>query len=153
MFDSIRKNEQAGFFSKRQQLFIKYTFFVLIDLCVLNLFHEFWDAVYVESFSVSLLVAILLQALLQITIAIEHRVAKIFKDKEGLKNKILRMLSTWFVLFVSKLIILEAIDFAFGEGVAFGGAGGHGLLAFIIVIVVMVVFEQIFVRTYKSLGK
>lgn len=153
MFDSIRKNEQAGSFSKRQQLFIKYTFFVLIDLCVLNLFHEFWDAVYVESFSVSLLVAILLQALLQITIAIEHRVAKIFKDKVGLKNKILRMLSTWFVLFVSKLIILEAIDFAFGEGVTFGGAGGHGLLAFIIVIVVMIVFEQIFVRTYKSLGK
>ncbi len=90
MIDSIIKNEQAGSFSRRQQLFVRYTFFVLIDLAVLNLFNEFWGNVSIEYFSISLLAALLLQILLQLTIAIEHRVANIFKDSSGLKTKILR---------------------------------------------------------------
>jgi len=32
MRDSIVKNEHAGYFSKRQQFFARYTFFVLVDL-------------------------------------------------------------------------------------------------------------------------
>jgi hypothetical protein len=54
----------AGSFSRRQQLFIRYTFLVLVDLTVLNLFDEYWDDVALTSFSASLLAAILLQALL-----------------------------------------------------------------------------------------
>ena len=80
MIDSILKNEHAGSFSRRQQLFFKYTYFVLIDLAVLNLFNEYWSNVFIESFSISLLTALLLQVLLQATIAIEHRVANIFKN-------------------------------------------------------------------------
>jgi len=42
------QNESAGSFSKRQQLFIRYTLAVLVDLTVLNLFNEYWDFVYFE---------------------------------------------------------------------------------------------------------
>ncbi|MCH8946031.1 MAG: hypothetical protein IH789_00190, partial [Acidobacteria bacterium] len=115
------QNENGGSFSKRQQLFTRYTLAVLVDLTVLNLFNEYWDFVYIEYFTISLLTAVLLQFLLQVTIAIEHRVAGYFKSKTGLGAKVLRGLSIWAILIASKLVILEAINFAFGESVKFSG--------------------------------
>jgi hypothetical protein len=151
MIDSILKNEHAGSFSRRQQLFFKYTYFVLIDLTVLNLFNEYWDNVFIESFSISLLAAFLLQALLQITIAIEHRVAKYFIAKTSLKAKIFRALSTWAILFSSKLVILEAINISFGDSVLFSGPI-HGLVAFIIVVIAIIIAEQMMLWIYRSLA-
>ncbi len=148
--DSIIKNEHAGSFSRRQQLFFRYSFLVLIDLTVINLFNEFWGYVYIESFSISLLAALLLQVLLQVTVMIEHRVANYFKKKSGLQAKILRGLSTWGILFASKLIILQAINISFGKDVLFSGPV-HGLVSFIVVVIAIIVAEQLFYRVYKSL--
>ena len=124
---------------------------MLVDLTVLNLFNEYWDFVYFEYFTISLLTAILLQFLLQVTIAIEHRVADYFKAKTGLRAKVLRGLSTWTILFVSKLVILEAINFAFGDSVVFSGPI-HGLVAFIIVVIAIIIVEQAITRIYNSLA-
>ena len=151
MIDRFVTNERTGSFSRRQQLFFKYTFFVLIDLTVLNLFNEYWDYVFIEFFSVSLLAALLLQVLLQVTIAIEHRVAEFFKGTPGLKAKILRGLSTWAILFGSKLAILEAINISFGDSVLFGGPV-HGVIAFIIVVIAIIIAEQFFMWIYRSLA-
>ncbi len=151
MIDGILQNKHAGSFSRRQQLFFKYAFFVLIDLTVLNLFNQYWDLVFIEKFSISLLAALLLQVLLQVTIAIEHRVANFFKEKPGVKAKILRGLSTWAILFGSKLIILEAINISFGSSVLFSGPV-HGLVAFILVVIAIIVAEQIFLWIYRSLA-
>ena len=151
MINSILENEQAGTFSRRQQLFFRYTFLVLIDLVVLNLFNEYWGYVHIEMFSISLLAAMLLQVLLQLTIAIEHRVAKYFKAKSGLPARVLRGLSTWGILFVSKLVILEAINIAFGSSVVFSGPV-HGLVSFIIVVIAIIIAEQLFLRIYRSLA-
>ena len=77
--------------SRKQQLFTRYVLAVLIDLTVLNLFSQYWDYVFIESFSISLLAAILLQVLLQTTFIVEHRAANyFFGDKAGLKIKIMR---------------------------------------------------------------
>ena len=151
MINDIFLNEHAGSFSKRQKLFFRYAFFILIDLTVLNLFSEYWDLVFIESFSISLLTALLLQALLQITIAIEHRVANLFKDKPGIKPKILRGLSAWAIIFASKLVILEAINISFGSSVVFSGPI-HGLVAFILVVTGIIAAEQLFSWMYRSLA-
>lgn len=151
MIDDILQNKHAGAFSRRQQFFLRYTFLVLIDLTVLNLFNQYWDLVFIEYFSISLLTALLLQVLLQITIAIEHRVANFFKEKSGIKAKILRGLSTWAIIFGSKLVILEAINISFGSSVLFSGPI-HGLVAFILVVIVIIVTEQIFLWIYRSLA-
>lgn len=152
MIKSIIENEQVGTISRRQQLFLKYIVLVLINLVVINLFNEHWDFVYIELFSISLLTAALLQILLQITVAIEHKVANFFKQKTGLTFKILRGISTWGILFASKLIILQAINLAFGESVSFSGPV-HGLVAFIIVIITMIIVEQLVFRIYWSLAE
>jgi hypothetical protein len=149
--DEDLDEEIAGSYSRRQRIFLSFTFAVLVDLAVLNLFDEFWDYVYIEYFSISLLAALLLQSLLRVTISIEHRVASYFKKQSGLKAKILRGLSTWGILFGSKFVILEAINIAFGDDVLFTGPI-HGLLAFIVVVIAVIVAEQIFSRVYRSLA-
>jgi hypothetical protein len=61
--------------STRQRLFIRYFAAVLVDLVVLNLFVEYWRHVVIDSFTISLLCAILLQVLVKATIVVEQRVA------------------------------------------------------------------------------
>ena len=137
--------------STRQRLVLRYFMGVLIDLVVLNLFNEYSDKVSIHSFTVSLLAAVLLQALLKATIALEHQVAVFFKDKPGAFNTFLRFFGAWLVLFGSKFVILEALSFAFGDGVRFEGAF-HGLIALIIVIVTMLIVEEALVRMFRKLG-
>lgn len=136
--------------SSRQKLFLRYFTAILIDLVVINLFAEHWHQVVIQSFSVSLMVALLLQIMLQITLRLEHRVADYFSAKPGKLSRFMRFFSAWVILFLSKFVMLWAIDFAFGNQVMFGGPL-HGALAFIGVIVVMLVAEEAIVRFYKRL--
>lgn len=136
--------------NKRQHLFIKYTFAILVDLTVLNLFDEYCDFVTLSSFSISLIAAILLQLLLQITLKIEHKVADYFKSKEGLQAKVLRVLSAWGILFISKLVMLKAIDFLFPINIHFTGPI-HGAVAFIAVIIAMILAEQGVIKIHHML--
>ena len=137
--------------SDRQRLFLRYFTGVLIDLVVLNLFDEYSDKVAIDSFTISLLAAVLLQALLKATIALEHKVAVFFKNRPGGFNTFLRFFGAWLVLFGSKFVILEALALAFGDRVRFEGAL-HGLVWLIIVVVVMLVAEELVVRLYRKIG-
>jgi len=145
------QDESVGSFNRRQQLFLRYIFGVLVDLTVLNMFNEYWDLVFIELFSISLLTAILLQFLLQVTIHIEHRTAEYFKKHPGVKGKVYRGFATWAILFISKLVILEAINFAFGDSVVFGGPF-HGLVSFIVVVVAIMAAEKLLLWVYRSLA-
>jgi hypothetical protein len=137
--------------SNNQQLFLRYFTAILIDLVVLDLFAEYWDLVTIESFSISLLAALLLQVLLKLTLVVEHQVALLFKGKSGAMAKFLRVFCAWVVLFSSKFIILFAIDFVFGEAVLFGGPF-HGVVVFIAVVIAMLATEELIVRFYRSLA-
>lgn len=149
--DQYLQDEFAGTYSVRQQLFLRYLTLVLVDLAVLNLFEEYWDWVTIGSFTISLFAAAVLQLLLALTIKLEHRVAAYFKKKSGAGAKALQFLSAWAILFVSKIVILESLNFFFGERVVFDGPL-HGLISFIAVVVVMLITEQGIIRIYKALG-
>ena len=137
--------------SNNQRLFLRYYTGMLIHLVVLGLFSEWSDKVQVDSFTIALLAAVLLQALLKGTIAVEHWVAGHFKGKTGGWWKFARYFCAWLVLFGSKFVILEALSFAFGERVKFEGVL-HGLVWLIVVVVVMLIAEEIMVRVYRRLG-
>jgi len=139
-------------FSLRQLLFLKYTFFVLVDLAVLGLFNQYWELVYIETFTVAILTAMLLQFLMQLALKVEHIAADyFFGGKTGTHIKVMRGVSAWAIIFVSKLIILEAISLAFGDSVVFSGPV-HGVVSFIVVVVGIIVAEQTFLWIYRSLG-
>jgi membrane protease YdiL (CAAX protease family) len=137
--------------TNRQRLFLRYFTGILIDLVVLNLFVEYSDYVEVDSFTTSLLAALLLQVLLKLTIAIEHRVAAQFKKKPGKFWKFMRYFCAWLLIFGSKFVILEALAVFFGDKVQFGGPF-HGLVVLIVVVIVMLLVEEIIVRIYRRLA-
>ena len=136
----------------RQRLFARYFTAILIDLVVLNLFVEYSKRVHIDSFTTSLLAAVLLQILLAVTIAVEHRVAAYFKARPGGLMTFLRWFFAWLVLFGSKFVILEALTVAFGDKVRFEGRW-NGIVTLIVVIVAMLVAEELVARLYRRLGK
>ena len=99
-----------------------------------------------------MLAAILLQVLLKATLVLEHKVAGYFNAKSGGFARFMRYFTAWLILFGSKFVMLGAIDFAFGDDVLFAGPL-HGVLAFIVVVMVMLAAEEIALRTYRRLGR
>ena len=59
---------------------------------------------------------------------------------------------TWAILVISKFVMLEAVDLAFGERVHFGGRF-HGLVAFVAVIIAIIVAEAVVKRIYRRLDR
>lgn len=137
--------------STRQRMYLRYLTATLIDLTVLNLFNEHWAFVTVSSFTISIFAAILLQVLLKTTIALEHRVAAFFNARTGAGARFMRYFSAWLILFGSKLVMLGAIDFAFDDDVMFTGPL-HGIVAFIIVVVTMLIAEEAAARLFHRLA-
>jgi hypothetical protein len=107
--------------------------------------------VELDSFTVSLFAAFLLQVLLNLTLVIEHRIAAYFNAREGVAATVLRFFFAWLVLFGSKFVILAAVDLAFGDWVHFHGPM-HGVVAFVAVVVAMLAAEELIVRFYRRLA-
>lgn len=150
MTEEIQKTTIPETYNRRQKIFNKYIVFILIDLTVLGFFNQYWDYVFIETFSIAFLTAVLLQFLMQGALQIEHFAAHFFETKMGITSKVFRGFSAWVIIFISKLVILEAINLFFGESVVFSGPI-HGVAAFIIVVVVMVIAEQSIGWIYRSL--
>ncbi len=137
--------------SDRQRLFLRHFTGALVDLAVLGLFDEYSNKVHVYDFTTMLLAAILLQALLQLTIVAEHKVLHLFEGKTGAAWKGAKYFTAWLILFGSKFVILEALSFVFGDKVRFEGVF-HGIVWLIIVVVTMIVAEELVVRLYRKLA-
>jgi hypothetical protein len=142
--------ETVASISNHQRIFLRYLLLVLIDLTVLGFFAEYWSLVYIESFSIIFLAAVILQILLKITIVIEHKLASFFKDKPGITPKIFRFFTSWAVLFISKFIILYILNVLLGDKFVFSGPV-HGVVAFIVVVFSIIIVEQLVIRINNRL--
>jgi hypothetical protein len=150
MSNNFPEVASAEAMSTKQKLFLRYFTAILIDLLVLNLFAEHWHNVMVDSFTLSVFAAVLLQLLLKLTLVIESRVADYFNSRKGTLARVMRFVSAWAILFLSKFVILGAVYFTFGGSIAFSGPF-HGIVAFIVVVVVMLAAEEAMVRFYRRL--
>lgn len=131
---------QLGFFS--------WTKDVLIYIVVLNLFVEYVDAIVIDSFSISIFTAVLLKALLDLILGLEHRVAHYFEQRTGPLAKVLRVVFTWLILFLSKFLILEVVDIVFGDHVELGG-----FITVLSLVLVMMIAREVVQRIYLYLGR
>ena len=137
--------------NQRQRLFLMFTLFVLADLTVINLFDEYASNYFhISSFTASIVMAVILQILIVITIKIEHKIADFFKGKEGVINLILRILVTWALLFGSKIIMMKIVDLILGNKIEYYGPY-HGLGAFILIIIGMIIAENLLKKVFLSL--
>ena len=74
-----------------------------------------------ESFTLSLLTAILLKVALEVVIALKSRVIKRFHAATTRRGRIAAALSLWVVAAGSKLVVLELVALVFRDAVSLGG--------------------------------
>jgi len=133
--------------TRRQLVFFSWTKDVLIYVVVLNLFVEYVEKVVIDSFTISILTAILLKVLLDLILGLEHRVAHFFEAHPGNLSKFLRIMSTWLILFLSKFLILEAVDLVFGDHVELGK-----FVHVLSLVIALMVAREVVQRFYIVLG-
>lgn len=129
--------------SKRQIVFLSWTKDILIYTTVINLFVEFNPKIIIDSFTISIFTAVVLKILLEVILKLEHKVAS---KLEG--YKVIRFFAVWAILFGSKFLILEVIDFLFGDHVNLGK-----FWDVILLVIVMMVARVIIQKVFRSLGK
>lgn len=94
---------------------------VFVYVVVLNLAVEFVPSVISETFTISLLTAVLLKVVLEIVVRLKGRVKARFHAASSPAGKVLALLLLWAVLVGSKFAVLELVDLVFGDRVSLGG--------------------------------
>ena len=133
--------------TKAQEAYVSWYVDVLIYTVVLNLFVEYSEAVKIDSFTISILTALLLKLILVFLERIEGRVHHYFEQKAGTVWKVVGFVVTITILILGKLFILEAVNFVFGDRVELG----H-FVEVLVLILAMIVTRAIAVWFYKRLG-
>lgn len=133
--------------TEAQQRYTSWMKDVLVYTVVLNLFVEYSSAIVIDSFTISILTALLLKALLDLIIGLEHRTRSWFFSHEGSVYRVLGILTTWLILFLSKFVILEVVDIVFGDHVELGK-----FFQIVVLIVAMMVARRGMEAIYNRLG-
>ena len=101
---------------------------------VLNLFVEYFPAVISETFTLSLLTAVLLKVVLEVVLRAKKKVAARFRAATTSAGKVGAALLLWAVLFGSKFVVLEIINLVFGSRVSLGGFFSVTLLILLLML-------------------
>jgi hypothetical protein len=93
---------------------------VFVYVVVLNLAVEYLPAVITETFTLSLLTAVLLKLVLEVVVALKDRVKSRLRAATGPAGKIGGALLLWLLLVSSKFVVLELVALVFGDQVSLG---------------------------------
>jgi hypothetical protein len=107
---------------------------VFVYVVVLNLFVEYLPQVLSETFTLSLLTAVLLKGVLEVVVAAKNRVKARFRQASTPTGKVLAAVLLWLVLFGSKFLVLEAVNLVFGARVSLGGFFSVTLLILVLLL-------------------
>ena len=94
---------------------------VFVYVVVLNLFVEYLPVVISETFTLSLLTAVLLKAVLEVVVLAKKRVVTRFRQADTPTGKVVAGFLVWAVVFGSKFLVPEAVALVFGSRVSLGG--------------------------------
>ena len=121
---------------------------ILTYVAVLNLAAEYSEVVVIDSFTISLLTAVLLKVLLTIIVTAKSAVWGWARARESRFSTLVGALSVWAILFLSKFLILEAEDLIFGDHVELGG-----FVSVMALSAALMVAREAIQRTYLLLGQ
>lgn len=130
-----------------QRVFLSWAVDVLIYVVVLNLWVEWSEAKTIDSFTISILTAALLKVLLDLITAAKGRVLDWARQGDERGRRVAGLFGVWAILFLSKFLILEAVDVVFGDRVTLGGFVDVLLLA-----ATLMLARQAMAFTYRRLG-
>ena len=107
---------------------------IFVYMVVLNLFVEYLPQVLSETFTLSLLTAVLLKGVLEVVVAAKNRVKARFRQASTPIGKLAAAVMLWAVLFGSKFLVLEAVGLVFGSRVSLGGFFSVTLLILVLLL-------------------
>jgi hypothetical protein len=94
---------------------------VFVYVAVLNLAIEYLPAVISESFTLSLLTAVLLKLSLELVLVVKARAMTRFRGAMTVRTKLTAALLLWATAAGSKIVVLELVNLVFGDAVSLGG--------------------------------
>ncbi len=133
--------------SKKQQIFQEMVLGILLYTVVLGFFNDYSDILYISSYSVIFLVAVVMQVLTYFTFIVKGKVAGFFKNKDGFFNKSALVFGVWLVLFLSKFVFLWVIELLFPESVQISG-----FIGLLIIIALLTISQKIIEQAYNKLS-
>jgi hypothetical protein len=133
--------------SRHQSLFASWATDVLLNIVVLGLFVEYSDRIVIDSFTIVILAAVVLKALVAVTLGLEHRVRNFFLRRGGTVDRLLGIVTALAILFSSKFVILEVIDIIFRDDVEI-----DGFIPLVLLIITMIAAEQAISFIYERLS-
>ena len=144
MFSHKKRFTKGGerLVNNSQRLFLVYLICILVDMTILNIYAEFTHSVYIESFSITIFIAMFLQLLITLTKQAEHKISQFFGNKKGFFLKIKYFISLWALMFFSKVIMLHGANLIFRDKINFYGLF-DGLLAFVVLIISFLLGEYL----------
>ena len=107
---------------------------VFVYVVVLNLANEYVPTVITETFTVSLLTAVLLKVVLEGVVWVKDRLKGRFKAATTTVGRIVAGVALWLVLVVSKFVVLTLEDLFFGDAVELGGFVPVTLLILVLMV-------------------
>lgn len=93
---------------------------LFVYVVVLNLAIEYVPSVISETFTLSLLTAVLLKVTLEVVILLKTRIMKGFRAATTRYGRWASGLLLWIVAAGSKIVVLELVDRVFGDSVSLG---------------------------------
>ena len=121
---------------------------MLVYTVVLNLFVEYVDSIVIDSFTVSLLAAVVMKGLIDAIQYLLKSVTDHFRDREGPTARMITIVLAWAILFSSKFAILWIVDIVFEEDVDLGG-----FLSVLVLVLVMMVARRASSFVFDRLGR
>lgn len=119
----------------------------LVYSVVLGFFNDYTDILQTRSYSVTFMVAIVLQILTYLTFQLKGKVASHFKARTDALQKPGLILSVWFIMFVSKFVFLAVISMVFQSSVCVSG-----FIGLMTIIITMTIAKQLIDFAYNKLG-
>jgi len=133
--------------NNRQDLFMSMALGILLYSVVLGFFNDYTNVLHTSSYSITFMLAIVMQLLTYLTFEAKNKVQSLFTSKDKKSNKILMIFFVWLILFLSKFVFLWVISFLFRQEVYVSGFVG-----LFIIVIVLTVIQGLFDLVYKSLA-
>jgi|GEM_PF-597791 len=130
----------------RQELFQDMIIGILLYSVILGFFNDYTKILHTGTYSITFVLAIVMQILTYLTYRVKDKVVDWFKSGEKPKNKMWLVLSVWLVIFLSKFVFLWVIEFVFRGTVEISG-----FIGLLIIVVILTIAQKLIDMTYDKL--
>ena len=139
----MRKNEK----NSRQVMFLSMVVGILLYSVVLGFFNDYSSILQTSSYSVTFLLALVMQLLTYLTFELKNKIQAFFSSRHKKADKLAMVFFVWLTLFLSKFIFLWVISFVFRQEVYISGFVG-----LFIIIIVLTAIQGLFDFAYSKLA-